>query len=298
MTLSVHHIALNAAEPQRLAQLYRTAADFQLVEESEGVRWVAAPNLFIALHPAARPIGPAETGRRVCDPGITHFCVQSGDGQRLWDAWSQAGLDFNGPPVALGTGATYAYGRDPECNVIEAEGIVADPDAPAWIAHVALATASLETMTDFYARLIGRGAHHRGTYANALFERITGLADVEVSAAWIMADNLIVELWQYHNPPTLAAEPLDESAPGYRHLGFACTDLIAEIHRLQACGITLDEPRQIAGLRSAQGRDPDGNLFVVTQMPAASHALALSSLSAPHIITDRNRHLLGSGDSE
>jgi catechol 2,3-dioxygenase-like lactoylglutathione lyase family enzyme len=152
MTLSVHHIALNAAEPQRLAQLYRTAADFQLVEESGGVRWVAAPNLFIALHPAARPIGPAETGRRVCDPGITHFCVQSGDGQRLWDAWSQAGLDFNGPPVALGTGATYAYGRDPECNVIEAEGIAADPDAPAWIAHVALATASLDGMTDFYAR--------------------------------------------------------------------------------------------------------------------------------------------------
>jgi hypothetical protein len=126
-----------------------------------------------------------------------------------------------------------------------------------------------------------------------LFERITGLADVEVSAAWIMADNLIVELWQYRNPPTLAAEPLRDGAPGYRHLGFACTDLHSEIRRLQACGIQLDEPREVRGLRSAQGRDPDGNLFVVTQMPAASHALALSSLSAPHIITDRNRHLLG-----
>ncbi|MDQ3079061.1 MAG: VOC family protein [Pseudomonadota bacterium] len=296
MSLSVHHIALNAADPRGLAQLYQAAADFQQVEERANVRWVAAPNLFIALHPATRPIGPAETERRVCDPGITHFCVQSGAGQRLWDRWSNAGLDFNGPPVALGTGATYAYGRDPECNVIEAEGIAADPDTPAWIAHVALATPSLDSMTDFYARLIGRAPHHRGTYANPLFERITGLADVEVSAAWIMADNLIVELWQYHNPPTLAADPLADGAPGYRHLGFACTDLVAEVRRLQASGIALDEPREVSGLRSAQGRDPDGNLFVVTQIAAPSHALALSSLSAPHIITDRNRQLLATGD--
>jgi hypothetical protein len=113
-----------------------------------------------------------------------------------------------------------------------------------------------------------------------------------------MADNLIVELWQYHNPPTLAAEPLADGAPGYRHLGFACTDLDAELRRLRASGIKLDDPQEIAGLRTAHGCDPDGNLFVVTQIPAASHALALSSLSAPHIITDRNRHLLGSGDSE
>jgi hypothetical protein len=115
-----------------------------------------------------------------------------------------------------------------------------------------------------------------------LFERITGLADVEVSAAWIMADNLIVELWQYPNPPTLAAEPLRDGAPGYRHLGFACTDLHAEIRRLQACAIQLDEPREVAGLRSAQGRDPDGNLFVVTQMPAAPTRLLCRACRTAH----------------
>lgn len=293
MTLSVHHIALNASDPARLASLYADGVGFAPVADDAGVRWIAGPNAFVALHPASQAVGEAARARRVCDPGITHFCVQSGHGEALWDRLDAAGLAFNSAPVALGTGAIYAYGRDPEYNVIEAEGVGdVSRDVPPWIAHVALATPDLERLGDFYARLIGRAPHSEGTFANALFEDITGLKDVQVSAKWIMADNMIVELWRYLNPPTEAAPPSDDGEPGYRHIGFCATDVSAERERIEAAGIAVTAGPEIAGLASLAGRDPDGNRFTVVQAAPPGHPLALSGLSEPDRVTDRNRALL------
>lgn len=293
MTLSVHHIALNASEPERIVSLYADGARFAQVAGEGGARWIAAPNAFVAIYPAREPPGEAARTRRVCDPGITHFCIQSGNGEALWDRLDAAGLAFNSAPVALGTGAIYAYGRDSECNVIEAEGVGDAPGGAApWIAHVALATADLDRLGDFYARLIGRGPHRQGTFANALFEDITGLKDVRVSAKWIMADNMIVELWRYLNPPTVAAPPPRDSEPGYRHIGFSAVDLNAERERIRGAGIDLATGPTVGGLETLQGRDPDGNRFTIMQAAAPGHRLALASLSDPDRVTDRNRELL------
>ncbi len=290
MTLAIHHLAVNASHADQLAQLYRTGADFRPVPGQE--QWIAGPNAFLSIRPGAGAVTKAQRARRVCDPGITHFCIQSGDGEQLWQRMSVAGLEFNAKPVALGTGAIYAYGRDAECNVIETEGVGdADPTTPPWIAHAALCTADLERLTEFYERLVGRPAHHRGTYSNPLFEQITGLADVEVSAAWIMADNLILELWHYHNPPTLPAAPLNSDEPGYRHIGFVTDDLAAERERLAAAGIALS-PSLFYDLEAAGGSDPDGNRFVILQAPAAGHPFSLSRLADPDAVTRRHRHLL------
>jgi catechol 2,3-dioxygenase-like lactoylglutathione lyase family enzyme len=290
MTLAIHHLAVNAHDASHLARLYGEGAGFRPVEGRD--RWIAAPNAFLGLQRGAGAITDAQRGRRVCDPGITHFCIQSGDGEGLWRRMSKAGLAFNSRPVALGTGAIYAYGRDAECNVIETEGVGdAETSVPPWIAHVALCTPDLERLTDFYGKLIGRPAHHRGTYSNPLFEQITGLPDVEVSAAWIMTDNMILELWRYHNPPTLPAPPLDDGAPGYRHIGFVAENLTSECDRLEAAGVTLTEA-EFDGLQAAEGVDPEGNRFLILAEPGPDHPLSLSRLADPEAVTRRHRHLL------
>lgn len=290
MTLGIHHLAVNAWHPASLAQLYATGAGFRPVDASGC--WMAAPNAFLAVRPAQEPVSDRQRARRVCDPGITHFCVQSGDGQALWRAMDAAGLAFNAAPVALGTGAIYAYGRDSECNVIETEGVGdADPAAAAWIAHVALCTADLDRLTAFYERLVGRQAHHRGTYKNPLFEKITGLPDVEVRAAWIMTETMILEIWQYLNPPTIAGPPPAPGAPGYRHIGFSAADLGRESARLAASGIALAST-PIEDLPAGMGIDPDGNRFAVLAEPAAGHRLSLATLSDPAAVIRRHRHLL------
>lgn len=295
MTLSVHHIALTAERPDETARLYRDGAGFRplavVADVGTDCRWLATPNGFLALQ-SGKPAGESAHDRQVCDPGITHFCVQSGDGEGLWRRLKEAGIAFNAPPVALGTGAIYAYGRDGEDNVVEVEGIgdVA-ADVPPWIAHVALVSADLDRLAGFYANLIGRPVHGGGTFANALFENITGLKDVEVSARWIMADNMIFELWRYHNPPTRRAPALGDGEPGYRHIGFSCDDLAATRECLHKLGIECADDESFGELPALAGRDPDGNRFVIIEVPPA-HPLSLTRLADPNRVSDRNRALL------
>lgn len=283
MTLAVHHIAINACDPLALAATYRTIG-FRSVEGG-GADWLAAPNAYIAVRASRQRLPESAVARRSCDAGIAHICVQSGNGDGLWHMLRDAGVVFNAAPVALGTGATYAYGRDSEHNLIEVEGVddVATDVLP-WIAHVALVTNDLDRLADFYTRLIGRAPHDGGHFRNAAFEVITGLSNVDVRALWLMTDNMILELWQYLEPPTLPTSPRDDDAPGYRHIGFACADLAAERLRLEQAGIVIE-----AEADRLFGRDPDGNLFVLF---AASDRFALTELSDPDRVTDRHRHLL------
>jgi catechol 2,3-dioxygenase-like lactoylglutathione lyase family enzyme len=292
VTLSIHHIAINAHDPAGMATLYGNAMGLASVFCEGGTGWLAGPNGFVAIIGTDHPVGAVERQRRVCDPGITHFCIQMADGNALWSRMDAAGIEFNAPPAALGTGVIYAYGTDAENNVIEVEGVPdADPMAPPWIGHVALASPDLPRLADFYARLIGRAPHDRGRYANALFETVTGLKDVDVSATWIMADNLTFEMWQYHHPPTLQQAARSASAPGYAHVGFGCADLAAERARITAAGIALAKTI-VAGFAAIAGTDPDGNRFVIFEVPAAPHPLAYASLAAPDFVTDRTRDLL------
>lgn len=292
VTLSVHHIAINAHDPAGMAALYGDAMGLERVFSEAGTDWLAGPNGFVAIVATDQPVGGVERQRRVCDPGITHFCIQMADGNALWSRMNGAGIAFDAPPAALGTGVIYAYGTDTENNVIEVEGVPdADLTAPPWIAHVALASPDLPRLADFYARLIGRAPHNGGRYANALFETVTGLRDVDVSATWIMADNLTFEMWQYHNPPTLPQVARRAGTPGYAHVGFGCTNLVTERARIAGAGIALTETT-VAGILAVAGTDPDDNRFVVVDVPAAPHPLAFASLAAPDFVTDRNRDLL------
>ena len=292
MTLAIHHVALNAVDRDAAARLYIEGAGFRAVDHA-GDSWLAGPNGYLLVAPTAGPIGARERDRRVCDAGITHICVQSGAGRALWDRLAAAGMRFNDAPVALGTGAIYAYGADGENNIAEVEGVAdADPAAPPWIAHVALATPDIERLSAFYAALIGRPVHNRGRYANALFENITGLKDVDVRAAWIMADNLTFEMWEYVNPPTERRQPVEADSPGWAHVGFAADDLAAEAARLDAAGVKV-AATSLAGLAALSGWDPDGNRFFVLTRPPANHALSFERLAAPSFVADRNRSLLG-----
>lgn len=294
MTLSVHHIAINAQAPGDLAALYEQAVGFTRVDAPGPVRWLAGPNAFIALHQATRPLRATDMGRSVADPGIGHFCIQSGDGPAVWRALASAGIAFNAEVTSLGGDYLYAYGRDPEANLIEVEGITveAEPDPP-WVAHVALVSADLERLAEFYAALIGRAPHNGGRFKNPAFKAITGLDDVDVSAKWLMADNIIFEMWQYHTPQSRPAPPPPRGAPGYRHIGFCCADLDIEVARLSGLGIALDETEGAAQARLFSGRDPDGNAFVLFQAARVGEPLSLASLPRPNIVANRHGDVLG-----
>ena len=289
MSLSIHHIAINAQVPAAIAALYAKAVGFSAVEAPGPATWVAAQTGFIALHPTDAPA----TAHPLCDPGIGHFCIQSGDGERMWERLTEAGIAFNARPTGLGTGVMYSYGRDGECNLIETEGVSNEaPETPPWMAHVALVSSDLDRLAEFYARLIGRAPHREGDFANPAFKQVTGYDDVRVSAKWIMADNMIFEMWRYHNPPTEGVRVAEADAPGYRHVGFSCGDLEAERARLSANGVALEDGETVGGMPSLAGTDPDGNRFVIVEANSGTHPLALSALAAPGRVSSRLQALL------
>jgi catechol 2,3-dioxygenase-like lactoylglutathione lyase family enzyme len=285
MTLAIHHIAINTVQPDALISLYEKAAGFKAIEVAGSVRWIAAPNGFLALYPV--PISTAKKRHEVYDPGIGHFCIQSGD-ERAWDRLTNAGMTFNVRPAPLGTGVLYAYGRDTEDNLIELEGVSdEDADTPPWLAHVALVSQDLDRLADFYARLIGRAVHREGSFAHPSFKHITGFDDVKVSAKWIMTDNMVFEMWRYHNPATHGVCSSIQDIPGYRHIGFVCDDLPLERERILDEGIITFEESDIFCSHTVSGTDPDGNRFTLHETPTRAHPLLLSSLSDPGIVTRR-----------
>ena len=293
MTLSIHHIAINASAPGEMAQLYEKAVGFETVEAQGPVRWLAGPNAFLALHQASRSLDADDLNRSVADQGIGHFCIQSGDGPSTWHALSAAGIAFNAEMTSLGGDYLYAYGRDPEANLIEVEGMTVDAEpGPPWIAHVALVSADIEQLADFYAKLIGRAPHNGGRFKSPAFKAITGHDNVEVSAKWLMADNIIFEMWHYHHPETRPRAAPSIGAPGYRHVGFCCDDLEQERVRLSERGIVLGETRPSGRPPALSGTDPDGNAFTLFQAPPAGAALSLADLARPAIVADRHRDIL------
>jgi catechol 2,3-dioxygenase-like lactoylglutathione lyase family enzyme len=293
MTLSIHHIAINAQGQDELVALYTEAVGFKAVETAGSVRWLAAPNAFVAIHRATRALTAADQQRSVADQGIGHFCIQSGAGPETWAALAAAGIRFNAEMTSLSGDYLYAYGRDPEANLIEVEGMTVDPEPGSpWIAHVALVSANIERLAAFYAKLIGRAPHNGGRFKHPSFKAITGLDDVEVSAKWLMADNIIFEMWQYHNPSTRPVAPPIRGAPGYRHVGFCCADLETEAARLSGLGIVLNDSEALHLPRTLSGADPDGNMFILFQAAPEGDPLALVGLSRPDIVADRHRDIL------
>lgn len=51
--------------------------------------------------------------------GLTHFCLQVDDCLESYRKLSEAGVSFAAPPLAMPTGATFAYAEDPDHNTIE-----------------------------------------------------------------------------------------------------------------------------------------------------------------------------------
>jgi catechol 2,3-dioxygenase-like lactoylglutathione lyase family enzyme len=68
--------------------------------------------------------------------------------------------------------------------------------------------------------------------------------------------------------------------PGITHLCFDVTDLDQEYERLSEAGMTFHCPPQdaFAGVRTTYGRDPDGNVVELQEVPGAEHRIALPSL--------------------
>ncbi len=303
MIRGVHHVGLTVANLPKMVSFYRQAAQFsplpqhpfavetrfsRIGEENRPIEkslMLQAPNGYLELIPLD---GAAEPSRLdVNQAGLRHICVQSAEGPAVYQNFSDAGAQFHSEFVSLGTGYLYAYARDPEQNVVELEGAPKGPnEAPPWLAHVAIVTHDIDRLSDFYSGLLGRRVHNRGHFhSNDRFDKVTALKNVDVKAAWIHTENLIIEMWQYINPPTEEQPVSLFSTAGINHISFEVDDIAADKLALQQSGYELCRDETICnGGKSVLGRDVDGNLIELLEIDQSYSGLSINALDDVSII--------------
>jgi catechol 2,3-dioxygenase-like lactoylglutathione lyase family enzyme len=154
MIRGIHHTAISTADLDRALAFYRDllgfeeALDFswpegtadmnrthQLPQTAGRVVLLRAGNAMLELFEYSTPEpNPADTARRLCDHGITHFCLDVDDIDCEYERLRSAGMAFHCAPVDYGT-VKCTYGRDPDGNVIELQEVKSADDPLALDAH-------------------------------------------------------------------------------------------------------------------------------------------------------------------
>jgi catechol 2,3-dioxygenase-like lactoylglutathione lyase family enzyme len=155
----IHHTAISTPDLPRAMRFYRDLLGFEQVmdfrwptgtenmnrtqrlPDSAGhVVMLRAGNCMIELFQYETPVAEgADESRRLCDHGITHFCLDVDDIDGEYARLSAGGMEFHCPPVDYGTVKT-TYGCDPDGNYIELQEIKSADDDLALDVHKQQAT--------------------------------------------------------------------------------------------------------------------------------------------------------------
>jgi catechol 2,3-dioxygenase-like lactoylglutathione lyase family enzyme len=286
---SIHHIAVRAFDLAALATQWQRATGFAPLDRGEHHALLAAPNAYVELLPAPKPAAYHPVNL----PGITHACVQAHAMPPLHGAFAHAGAAFHSTPIRLATGNLYCYARDAEHNVIELEALpYAPPAQQPWLAHVAFASHDAARLAAFYAALLAGGTTTAPRIVpgpmlgpNTTYDALLALQDAVMRPTWVIGANLMLECWQFAQPPLPPGSRRQPDTAGYDHVAFEVDALEPAIDRALAAGATL-LARGIAWFgRSPHAllSDPDGNRF---ELLAARHPFRLRDRPQPALVQE------------
>jgi catechol 2,3-dioxygenase-like lactoylglutathione lyase family enzyme len=304
MIKGLHHVGLSVTDLNRAIGFYCAAGGFDLVwrfriedsPKTQGVLGLKSAGADVGL--LRGPTGflelfqfdqtaPLPSKSEIHHAGIRHICLQDIDGNALFDAFAANGSRHHARPSGLGTGNLYAYIRDCEDNILEVEGLpwAKGITSPPWLGHVAIVTADITRLADFYETVLGYKVHARASFGPDLkFDVVAGQENVVFDGAWLKTGNLQLEFWCYHHPATTTAQPRDASQLGWSHCAFEVDDIQAEWARLRDLGINfLDKPLAHGPLAFAYGRDADGNLFELLEVKSDHDRLSIDGLAGKSI---------------
>jgi catechol 2,3-dioxygenase-like lactoylglutathione lyase family enzyme len=156
MINGLHHVAIATRDADRLLACYRDLLGFEVVVdyvwepgtvvadritalEGSSARQIMLRNgnAYFEIFQYRAPEPAAGDGaRRVCDPGITHLCLDVTDVDGEYQRLLAAGMTFHCEPQDVARGVRTTYGRDPDGNVIELQQV---SGAGHWVALPPLA---------------------------------------------------------------------------------------------------------------------------------------------------------------
>ena len=305
--LGVNYVGVSVADIEAAERYYlaamgvKTVSDEPLVADNflapllEGddasaeTRLIRSANAQLRLMAFANPSahGQATAAVPVNGPGLAHVCFQAAQKTNIYRNALEAGAKPIGAKELVTLSSRnpvkYGYITDPLGIITEIEEVdvaaLELPEPPKndyRMRHVAFATPDLESMVQFYSAFLGGQKPRRiGNWfhlSGEAIDKVSGLKDAEIEMAWFQLRNLELEFGQYYSHPVkrpTKARPLD--APGYNMIVFDVSSIEKARKRLEDAGGTIVTPiGMLDDGRIVFGRDPDGNLIGLQELPASS----------------------------
>ena len=138
------------------------------------------------------------------------------------------------------------------------------------IHHTGISVSDLDRSINFYRDLLGMELLSNNRFSdNPVLNTIIDLKDAVGRVAMLRSNNAFLELFEYLQPtPRVSDIRRPVCDHGITHVCFAVEDIESDYKRLKAVGIIFHcEPQLVGKVKATYGRDPDGNVFELLEIP-------------------------------
>lgn len=315
--IGFNHIGISVNNLDEMVAFYEMATPFEIVKREKVQQHAAvdklyarndvayervtfkAPNMLLELTEYANQQNAIPKKMLPQGPGMTHTCYQSPAWKSGYDKFKNADIELlsrGDSAVDLGGyGVTYAYGYDPEGNMLEMEQLethfmkqtgldslwVQRHDM--WMTQVALLSPDIQKISDFYRGVFDFSPNRKTKLVDmARLDDIIGQDGAIVHASWYKMDGpgKMLELMQYEHPVTPSKlSKKDPTDLGYT-FSIEVKDIQQEYERMKKLGVEfLSEPQILGEFYTVFAHDIDGNVFSLRQAVSKSSGYSMQNFN-------------------
>lgn len=313
--IGFNHIGISVLDLDEMLNFYQSATDYKVIERYEmksnevaailfgkdSISYETAilkgPNMLLELTEFENQFDSIADKMPFYGPGMTHTCYQGPTDKPVYDKFKLAGAEIlsrgEGPVEVGGGRVSYAYGYDPEGNMMELEhmpdilirmaiGKKWSEENPMWMTQVALISPDIQRLAKFYEDVLDIKPYRANTYGpNAFMDAIVDYDDVISEGVWFGMDTQgkKLEMMQFTNPITPQRKlPRQITDLGYS-FSFEVEDIQNEYMRLKDKGVNFKSaPHKMKDFWMVYAQDPDGNVFSLRQIVDSNSPLSLKNM--------------------
>ncbi len=315
--IGFNHIGISVKNLDEMVAFYQKATDFEIIKREKvsqhenadkllahkGIAYETvifkAPNMLLELTEFTNQQNTIPEKMLPQGPGMTHTCFQSPSWKSGYTKFQNAQIELlsrGDSPVDLGGyGVTYAYGYDPEGNMLEMEqlgkGFLKQTQMDSlfleqhnmWMTQVAILSPNLKKLADFYQALMGFAPNRTAKLSDSpRLDDIVNQDNIVIQATWFKMEGYgkMLELMQYEQPETPATlYKKDPTDLGYT-FSFEVGNIQQEYERMQKLGVAfLSEPLILGEFWMVFAHDIDGNVFSLRQATSKASLYSLQNFN-------------------
>ncbi len=141
--------------------------------------------------------------------------------------------------------------------------------------HVGISVSDLDYAVKFYTTMFEMEVAAQFPFAGEPYSQVMGLANVQGRMAVVRGGALMLELFEFARP-TPNGRDVDHSVAdrGLSHFGIEVSDIQLIYTRLREAGVRFHCPIVTfpSGIKATYGRDFDGNVFELLELPRSQPA--------------------------